>query len=152
VRGAAQGPARRSARRAVRGRRPARGARQHRRVRAGVDARVSPGTRAADHSAWARLTAGPTGRYAVWEFHWLADHEIMAGLGPVRVHARGDLLDVGCGSKPSARVFDGRVRRYWGTDLAGSRYLGAARPDAFATAEAQPFRAASFDTVLGLSM
>jgi SAM-dependent methyltransferase len=70
----------------------------------------------------------------------------------VRQHARGELLDVGCGSKPFAPLFAGRVRRYWGSDLRASRYLGQARPDAFATAEAQPFRSGTFDTVLGLSM
>jgi len=103
-------------------------------------------------SWWARIRSAPGGRYAVWKFNWLANHKIVAALERVREHARGELLDVGCGSKPFAPVFAGRVRRYWGTDLAGSRYLGEARPDAFATAEAQPFRDETFDTVLGLSM
>jgi SAM-dependent methyltransferase len=103
-------------------------------------------------SWWQRLRAGPGGRYAVWKYNWLANHKIVAALERVRGHARGELLDVGCGSKPFAHVFDGRVPRYWGTDLASSRYLGAARPDAFADATAQPFRAGTFDTVLGLSM
>lgn len=101
---------------------------------------------------WRRLTSGATGRFTPWKFNWLANHKIIAALERVRAHATGDLLDVGCGSKPFAPVFAGRVRRYWGSDLAVSRYLGKARPDAFATAEAQPFRAGSFDTVLGLSM
>jgi SAM-dependent methyltransferase len=98
------------------------------------------------------MRAAPAGRWAVWKFNWLANHKIVAALERVREHARGELLDVGCGSKPFAAVFAGRVRRYWGTDLASSRYLGEARPDAFATAEAQPFRGGAFDTVLGLSM
>jgi SAM-dependent methyltransferase len=101
---------------------------------------------------WRRLTSGATGRFTPWKFNWLANHKIIAALERVRVHAHGDLLDVGCGSKPFAPLFAGRVRRYWGSDLAASRYLGRARPDAFATAEAQPFRTASMDTVLGLSM
>src|SRR5439155_37131 len=101
---------------------------------------------------WSGLTAGPTGRWTPWKFTWLANHKLVSALERVRVHARGDLLDVGCGSKPFARLFAARVRHYWGSDLAASRYLGEARPDAYATAEAQPFRAASFDTVLGLSM
>jgi SAM-dependent methyltransferase len=88
----------------------------------------------------------------VWKYNWLANHKIVAALERVRDHARGELLDVGCGSKPFAPLFAGRVRRYWGSDLAASRYLGGERPDAFATAEAQPFRAEAFDTVLGLSM
>jgi len=107
---------------------------------------------AAPMSGWQRLRSAPGGRLAVWKFNWLANHKIVAALERVREHARGELLDVGCGSKPFAPVFAGRVRRYWGTDLAGSRYLGEARPDAFATAEAQPFRDETFDTVLGLSM
>ncbi len=101
---------------------------------------------------WRRLTAGPTGRFTPWKFNWLANHKLLAALERVRHHAGGELLDVGCGSKPFARVFAGPVHRYWGTDLRGSRYLGSERPDAFATAEAQPFRDGAFDTVLGLSM
>ena len=101
---------------------------------------------------WGRLAGGSTGRWAVWKFNWLANHKILRALERAREHARGDLLDIGCGSKPFAGVFEGRVRRYWGTDLTASRYLGEARLDAFASAEAQPFRDASFDTVLGLSM
>ncbi|HTR97809.1 MAG TPA: methyltransferase domain-containing protein [Candidatus Acidoferrales bacterium] len=95
---------------------------------------------------------GVTGRWSFWKFNWLANHKIVRALERVRDHARGDLLDVGCGSKPFASLFAGRVRTYRGTDLSASRYLGHARPDAFATAGAQPFRDASFDTVLGLSM
>ena len=101
---------------------------------------------------WQRLTRGPTGRFTPWKFNWLANHKIIAALERVRAHAHGDLLDVGCGSKPFAPLFAGRVRRYWGTDLSASRYLADQRPDAYATAEAQPFRDRSFDTVLGLSM
>jgi SAM-dependent methyltransferase len=59
---------------------------------------------------------------------------------------------MGCGAKPFAPLFAGRVTRYWGTDLSASQYLGDARLDAYARAEAQPFRDGSFDTVLGLSM
>ena len=101
---------------------------------------------------WRRLTSGPTGRFTPWKFNWLANHKIIAALERVRGHAKGELLDVGCGSKPFAPIFAGQVLRYRGTDLAASRYLGDARPDAFARAEAQPFRDRSFDTVLGLSM
>ena len=102
--------------------------------------------------AWRRLTGGPVGRWTVWKFNWLVKHKILWALGRARAHAHGDLLDVGCGSKPFARVFAGRVTSYRGTDLAASPYLGDARLDAFARAEALPFRAGAFDTVLGLSM
>jgi len=112
---------------------------------------VSPGGDAAGPAGWARVASAPPSRYAVWRYNWLVNHKLLAALERVRVHARGDLLDVGCGTKPFASVFAGAVRRYWGTDLGASRW-GQARPDAFAVAEAQPFRAASFDTVLALSL
>jgi SAM-dependent methyltransferase len=102
--------------------------------------------------AWRQITSGATGRFTPWKFNWLANHKIIAALRRVRGHAKGNLLDVGCGSKPFAPLFAAQVQRYRGTDLAASRYLGEARPDAFARAEAQPFRDGTFDTVLGLSM
>lgn len=103
-------------------------------------------------SLWTRLQATPTGRFTPWKFNWLANHKIIAALEQVRSHAHGELLDIGCGSKPFAPIFAGRVSRYWGSDLAASRYLGGDRPDAFASAEAQPFKSSTFDTVVGLSM
>ena len=94
----------------------------------------------------------PTTPWSVWKFHWLANHKILAALRRARAHARGELLDVGCGSRPFEPLFQGRVTRYWGVDLSRSPYLGDRAPDAFARAERLPFRDASFDTVLGLSM
>jgi len=98
------------------------------------------------------MTGGETGKWSFWKFNWLANHKILAALERARVHARGELLDMGCGRKPFAPLFSGRITRYWGTDLSVSPYLGAARLDAYARAEAQPFRDGSFDTVMGLSM
>ncbi len=103
-------------------------------------------------ASWGERMFGPTGRFAPWRFNWLASHKIVEALMRVRVHARGHLLDVGCGSQPFAHLFAGHVERYWGTDLFASRHLRGVRPDAFAMAEAQPFREGSFDTVFGLSM
>jgi len=87
--------------------------------------------------AWRRLTGGATGRWSFWKFNWLANHKILRALERARVHARGELLDVGCGAKPFAPLFAGRISRYWGTDLSRSRYLAEARLDAFAR-EAAP--------------
>ncbi|MBI1799833.1 MAG: class I SAM-dependent methyltransferase [Candidatus Eisenbacteria bacterium] len=101
---------------------------------------------------WDAVRRAPTGRASVWKFNWLANHKIIRALEKARVHAHGALLDVGCGSQPFAPLFDGFVTRYYGTDLSSSRYLGGARLDAFARAEALPIRSASVDTVLGLSM
>jgi len=110
-------------------------------------AQASPGP-----GFWDTLRGAPTGRWSVWKFNWLANHKILRALDRARPHAHGVLLDVGCGSKPFAGVFAGRVTRYLGTDLESSPYRGGARLDAFARAEALPFRSGSVDTVLGLSM
>ena len=107
---------------------------------------------AARVSGWDAARRSPTGPWSVWKFNWLANHKIIRALERARRHAHGVLLDVGCGSKPFARLFEGHVTRYLGTDLSASRYLGGARLDAFARAEALPFRDGSVDTVLGLSM
>ncbi|HEY2956156.1 MAG TPA: methyltransferase domain-containing protein [Candidatus Eisenbacteria bacterium] len=93
-----------------------------------------------------------TGRWTVWKYNWLANHKIIRALERARGHARGVLLDVGCGSRPFARLFDGRVERYLGVDLPGSRFLGDRPPDAYARAERLPIADRSVDTVLGLSM
>ena len=100
-------------------------------------------------NAFARTRSG---RWTVWKYNWLANHKIIAALERARPHARGMLLDVGCGSRPFAWVLEGRIERYLGVDLPSSRFLGQRPPDVYARAEALPFRAGSFDTVLGLSM
>jgi SAM-dependent methyltransferase len=98
------------------------------------------------------MNRGRPGRWSVWRFNWLAHHKIIRALERARPHVRGVLLDVGCGAKPFAPVLLGAVERYWGADLPDSRYLGGQGPDVYARAEALPIRAASLDTVLGLSM
>jgi SAM-dependent methyltransferase len=98
------------------------------------------------------MAARVRGRFSVWKFNWLANHKIIRALERASVHARGVLLDVGCGRKPFAPIFEGRVTRYLGTDLVSSRHIAGERLDAFARAEALPIRAGSIDTVLGLSM
>jgi len=99
-----------------------------------------------------RLARTPTGRWSVWKFNWLANHKIIAALERARGHARGVLLDVGCGSRPFAWVFEAQVERYLGVDLRSSRFLGDRPPDVYGRGEALPFRTESMDTVLGLSM
>jgi len=101
---------------------------------------------------FAPLARTRTGRWTVWKYNWLANHKIIAALERARRHARGVLLDVGCGSRPFARAFEGRVERYLGVDLFDSRFLGGRPPDAYARAERLPLRDRSVDTVLGLSM
>ncbi len=103
-------------------------------------------------SGWDALARTRTTPWSVWKFNWLANHKIIAAVKRASRHAHGQLLDVGCGAKPFAGAFEGKVSAYMGVDLRSSRYLGASRPEAFARAEALPFRDGSFDTVLGLSM
>ncbi len=101
---------------------------------------------------WARMRRSRTTRWTFWKYNWIIYHRTIAALERVRAHARGDLLDVGCGDRPFAWVFDGRVARYVGTDLKSSGYLDARPPDVYSRSEALPFPDARFDTVLGLSM
>jgi SAM-dependent methyltransferase len=102
--------------------------------------------------AWRAVTRGTPGRWSVWRYQWIIHHQVIAALERAREHAHGVLLDVGCGSKPFARHFEGSVTRYLGADLAASAYFDGARPEMFARAEALPVRSGSVDTVLGLSM
>jgi len=99
-------------------------------------------------------TTGPptTGKWSVWKFNWLANHKLIRALERTRHHAHGQLLDIGCGSRPFAACFAGRVSHYWGTDLRGSRHLQARPPDAYAPAGAQPIRTGSMDTVVSFSV
>jgi SAM-dependent methyltransferase len=89
---------------------------------------------------------------AVWRFNWLANHKIVRALERARPHAHGVLIDVGCGSMPFARHFEGHVTRYLGIDPVLAARPGGPRPAALARAEALPFRTGVADTVLGLSM
>ena len=102
--------------------------------------------------AWASLSRRPPGKWTFWRYNWIAHHRLISALERARVHARGVLLDVGCGDMRSERWFRGRVTRYLGVDLPGSRFLGALGPTIFARAEALPFHDASVDTVLSMSV
>jgi SAM-dependent methyltransferase len=98
------------------------------------------------------FTRTRTTRWSVWKFNWLVNHKLIHALEHARPHARGTLLDVGCGTKAFARCFDGRLDRYLGVDLPGSRYLDRAGPDAYARGEALPVRDRAVETVLCLSV
>jgi SAM-dependent methyltransferase len=94
------------------------------------------------------------GKWSLWRFHWLIHYRIIRALERARPYLRGVLLDVGCGTKPFARFFEAGLSRYWGVDLPEPNFIGGAArgPDVFARGEQLPFRDASLDTVLGLSM
>jgi SAM-dependent methyltransferase len=101
---------------------------------------------------WRSLQTRRASKWEFWRFNWLANHKVVRALERVRHHASGELLDMGCGRRPFAHVFQTRVRHYWGTDLRTSRYVVGRAPDAYARAEQQPIRTGSMDTVVGLSM
>jgi SAM-dependent methyltransferase len=94
----------------------------------------------------------PCGRWSVWRYNWLPNHKLVAALERVRRHARGTLLDVGCGSRPFAPLFRGHAERYLGLDLPSSPDLTRGLPDVYADAMSLPVRGGSVDTVLSLSM
>jgi SAM-dependent methyltransferase len=76
----------------------------------------------------------------------------MRALERARRHARGTLLDVGCGSRPYAPLFRGYADRYVGLDLPGSPEFSGPLPDLFGAAERLPVRDGAVDTVLSLSV
>jgi SAM-dependent methyltransferase len=111
------------------------------------------GTRAGQRSAGdSRGRASPPGGFAVWRFNWLANHKLVEALERASPHARGVLLDVGCGAMPFEPLFRGAVTCYLGLDLARSPDVGGARLDVVARAEALPVRGGAVDTVLAISM
>ncbi len=64
-----------------------------------------------------------------------------------REHARGALLDIGCGIKPYHDIFQDRVTRYVGIEMPGTLSASAV-VDVYASALRLPFASAAFDTVL----
>lgn len=103
-------------------------------------------------SDWRSRTLRMPGKHEFWRYNWLAHHKRIHALERVREHAHGDLLDVGCGARPFEPVFAGRIGRSYGVDHPLSTELSARHPDAFAIAEALPFRDQSFDTVLAMAL
>jgi SAM-dependent methyltransferase len=63
-----------------------------------------------------------------------------------RSHAKGILLDIGCGTKPYLPVFHGLVDHHFGVDVPYT-YHGYRAIDAMAPSHALPIRSASVDTV-----
>lgn len=64
------------------------------------------------------------GKWSVWRFNWLVHHKIIRALERARPFMGGVLLDVGCGTKPFARVIERKLEHYWGADLPDSRFIG----------------------------
>ncbi len=70
---------------------------------------------------------------------------LFADLKAASVHARGRMLDIGCGNKPYEKMFAGRVSEHFGCDISQS---DAHRVDVICPANEIPLPDASFDTVL----
>ena len=60
-------------------------------------------------------------------------------------HAKGRLLDIGCGNKPYERMFVGQVAEYIGCDVVQS---SSERVDVICSATLIPLEDASFETIL----
>ena len=98
------------------------------------------------------LARSPTLSWSVWKYHWIINSKLIRALERARSHARGLLVDVGCGSRPFEGVFHGHVAGSIGIDLARPTHARTRPPDLFARGEALPLRGESVDTVLALSM
>lgn len=76
---------------------------------------------------------------------FLVLRSLFADLERASVHARGRLLDIGCGNKPYKQLFAKRVSVHIGCDAVQS---SDRRVDVRCLATALPFKDASYDTVL----
>jgi SAM-dependent methyltransferase len=70
---------------------------------------------------------------------------LVSDLEKASLHARGKLLDIGCGNKPYEALFASRVREHIGCDVVQS---SDQRVDVICPATDLPFEVASYDTVL----
>jgi len=77
----------------------------------------------------------------------VAAEHLLRGVLAARQHIRGRLLDVGCGSRPFALVYDRLVDESLGTEVPFSPY-GTGQADVLCFAESLPFPRECFDTVL----
>lgn len=81
----------------------------------------------------------------VGHHYFLHYRSLFSDLKGASVHARGRLLDIGCGNKPFQKMFDGRVHEHVGCDVVQS---SESRVDVICAATDLPFADASYDTVL----
>jgi SAM-dependent methyltransferase len=87
-------------------------------------------------------------RYDWREGMSLATNEmLLRELLAARPYMRGRLLDMGCGRRPYALIYDGLVESSVGTEVTFSPH-GTNAADAICFGEALPFEDASFDTIL----
>ena len=77
--------------------------------------------------------------------YFLHYRSLFSDLEKASLHARGRLLDVGCGNKPFAAMFRNRVGEHIGCDVVQS---SDSRADVMCLATDLPFKDGSYDTVL----
>lgn len=77
--------------------------------------------------------------------NWLIHRIMRQAMDEVKGLASGRLLDVGCGNKPYAAIFEGCVQHYIGLEKSRGRYE---QVDVWGDALALPFRDRAFDTAL----
>jgi SAM-dependent methyltransferase len=77
--------------------------------------------------------------------YFLHLRSLFADLEHASSHARGRLLDIGCGNKPYEKMFAARISEHVGCDVAQS---SECRVDVICEATAIPLPDATFDTVL----
>jgi SAM-dependent methyltransferase len=82
---------------------------------------------------------------AISDPHFLHLRSLFSDLEKASVHARGKLLDIGCGNKPYEALFASHVRQHIGCDVVQS---SDRRVDVICPATDLPFEDASYDTVL----
>ena len=81
-------------------------------------------------------------------FKWLAMRQLSATIAAAAPHARGRLLDVGCGARRFAHYFEPRVSRYVGLDYPTTYQLGEEHIDVYGDGLQLPFLDGSFETVV----
>jgi SAM-dependent methyltransferase len=84
-------------------------------------------------------------RLVTTDVNFLHLRSLFPDLVAASVHARGRLLDVGCGNKPYEEMFAGRIDEHVGCDVVQSSQR---RVDVLNPATCLPFQGESFDTVL----
>ena len=77
--------------------------------------------------------------------NWLIHRAMRQTMDEVKGLVNGKLLDVGCGNKPYAGIFEARVQQYIGLEKGRTRYKHA---DVWGDVLALPFRDGTCDTVL----
>ena len=96
-----------------------------------------------------RFVAGNHPHATILHPQWLSIRAQCASMAYAARHARGLLVDIGCGNTPFEGLFRERVERYVGMDYpTTARLVGASRAEVYATALRLPLADASVETLL----